>query len=46
MATIDLGLIPSPKFSEILDIVYEKQLNGEIKTKEDAFVYLPKIINS
>ncbi|CUV65051.1 Multifunctional CCA protein [Sulfurovum sp. enrichment culture clone C5] len=43
---IDLGLIPSPKFSEILDIVYEKQLNGEIKTKEDAFVYLPKIINS
>jgi len=43
---IDLGLIPSPKFSEILDIVYEKQLSGEIKSKEDAFVYLSKIINS
>lgn len=43
---IDLGLMPSPKFSDILHQMYEKQLNGEIKTKEDAIIYLSKIINS
>jgi hypothetical protein len=26
--------------------MYEKQLNGEVKTKEEAIIYLSKIINS
>ncbi|MDD5549477.1 MAG: hypothetical protein PHI79_07800, partial [Sulfurovaceae bacterium] len=43
---IDLGLEPSPKFSEILHQMYEKQLNGEIKSKEEAIICLSKIINS
>jgi len=33
---IALGLKPSPKFKEILAYVYKLQLNGEIKTKEEA----------
>lgn len=42
---IDLELMPSQKFSEILHQMYEKQLNGEVKTKEEAIIYLSKIIN-
>lgn len=42
---IDLELMPSQKFSEILHKMYEKQLNGEVKTKEEAIIYLSKIIN-
>ena len=33
---IDLGLAPSPKFSEILDAVYELQLDGNITCIEEA----------
>ncbi|CAN5322680.1 hypothetical protein BH20ACI1_BH20ACI1_24280 [soil metagenome] len=33
---IELGLKPSPKFKEILDAVYEKQLDGKIDKLEDA----------
>lgn len=39
------GLKPSKQFGEILHQIYNKQLNGEIKSKEDAFLYLSKIIN-
>ncbi len=42
---IDFGLEPSKYFGEILDKIYEKQLSGEIKSKEDAFLCLSKIIN-
>lgn len=42
---IDLELMPSQKFSEILHKMYEKQLNVEVKTKEEAIIYLSKIIN-
>ncbi|MBD3807572.1 MAG: hypothetical protein IE880_02515, partial [Epsilonproteobacteria bacterium] len=42
---IESGLEPSKCFGEILDKIYEKQLSGEIKSKEDAFLYLSKIIN-
>lgn len=42
---IESGLEPSKYFGEILDKIYEKQLSGEIKSKEDAFLYLSKIIN-
>ena len=33
---IDLGMAPSPEFSRILDAVYERQLDGEITSLEDA----------
>ncbi len=33
---IALGLTPSPRFKEILDAVYEKQLDGEVTTLEEA----------
>ena len=33
---IELGLTPSPRFSEILDAVYELQLDGKINNLDDA----------
>jgi tRNA nucleotidyltransferase (CCA-adding enzyme) len=33
---IELGLKPSPKFGEILDAVYEMQLDGKIETVDEA----------
>ena len=33
---IELGLKPSPRFKEILDSVYEKQLDGQITTLDQA----------
>lgn len=33
---IDLGYSPGPLFKEILDYVYDKQLNGEIDNRDDA----------
>ena len=36
------GFSPSPKFKEILDKVYEAQLEGRIKTKEEALVFIEK----
>ena len=33
---IELGLKPSPQFKEILDAVYEKQLDGQIRDLEEA----------
>jgi tRNA nucleotidyltransferase (CCA-adding enzyme) len=33
---IELGLQPSPKFKEILDAVYEMQLDGKIKNLDEA----------
>jgi len=44
---IELGLEPSPKFTEILDAVYELQLDGKIagldEAKEEANQMLKKI---
>jgi hypothetical protein len=31
-----LGLEPSPKFKQILDAVYEMQLDGKVKTLDEA----------
>ena len=39
---IDLGLIPSPRFKEILDAVYAQQLNGGLSSKEEALSYVQK----
>ena len=33
---IELGLEPSPKFGEILDAVYEMQLDGKIINLDEA----------
>ena len=33
---IDLGLEPSPRFREILDAIYEQQLDGEISDLDEA----------
>ncbi|MBI4243389.1 MAG: CCA tRNA nucleotidyltransferase [Planctomycetes bacterium] len=41
---IGLGLKPGPVFSKILDEVYDKQLEGKVKTREQALSYLKKFI--
>ncbi|HEY8562639.1 MAG TPA: HD domain-containing protein [Pyrinomonadaceae bacterium] len=41
---IDLGLNPSPKFKTILDAVYEKQLDGQITTLEEATAEAKRLI--
>ena len=42
---IDLGLEPSPKFKEILDGVYAKQIEGKLTSKEEALVYVKEYID-
>jgi len=37
---IALGLEPSKRFKQLLNEVYEQQISGEIKTKEEAIEYL------
>ena len=39
---ITLGLKPSPKFKEILNKIYQMQLDGEIKNKNQALEYINK----
>lgn len=41
---IEFGLKPSPQFKEILDKVFEKQLDGKIKNLEEAKDYAKKIL--
>ena len=41
---IALGLTPSPQFKEILEAVYEKQLDGQISTVEEAIQEAAKIL--
>ncbi|MBA2735505.1 MAG: HD domain-containing protein, partial [Pyrinomonadaceae bacterium] len=42
---IELGLKPSPQFKEILDAVYEKQLDGQITSLNEAILAVKKIID-
>lgn len=37
---IALGFTPSPKFKEILDELYAKQLDGEIRSREEGLEYI------
>jgi poly(A) polymerase len=37
---IELGLTPGPLFGEILGAVEEMQLEGDLKTKEEALVWV------
>ncbi|QQS41185.1 MAG: HD domain-containing protein [Acidobacteriota bacterium] len=41
---IEMGLTPSPEFGEIIDAVFEKQLDGEVTTLEEAVAEAKKII--
>lgn len=41
---IDLGMEPSPRFKQILDTVYELQLDGKVTTIEDAIEEGKKLI--
>ncbi|HLM02020.1 MAG TPA: HD domain-containing protein, partial [Pyrinomonadaceae bacterium] len=41
---IELGLKPSPQFKEILDAVYEMQLDGKITGEEEAVAEARKLI--
>ncbi|MCF6245304.1 MAG: HD domain-containing protein, partial [Sulfurovum sp.] len=43
---IDLGLEPSPKFKEILDEVYQQQVEGKVTTKEEALSYVKGNFNN
>ena len=39
---IALGFMPSPKFKKILDSIYDLQLEGTLKSKDEALVYIKK----
>jgi poly(A) polymerase len=41
---IEMGLKPGPIFSRLLDSVYEEQLEGVLRTKEDAVEYVRKLL--
>lgn len=41
---IEMGLKPSPEFGEIIDAVFEMQLDGEVTTLEEAVAEAKKII--
>ena len=43
---LELGLQPGPQVGEILRQVYEKQLDGEIRTVEEAIEAATRILNS
>ncbi|HEX8196684.1 MAG TPA: HD domain-containing protein [Pyrinomonadaceae bacterium] len=43
---IELGLKPSPQFKEILDAVYEMQLDERVRNPEEAIVEARKIIEN
>jgi tRNA nucleotidyltransferase (CCA-adding enzyme) len=40
---VELGLEPSPKFKEILDTVYEMQLDGNVTSLQDALAEAKKL---
>jgi tRNA nucleotidyltransferase (CCA-adding enzyme) len=43
---LELGLQPGPQVGEILRQVYEKQLDGEIRTVAEAIEAATRILNS
>ena len=43
---IELGLQPSPKFGEITNAVYELQLDGKVKSLDDAIEAAKKMISN
>ena len=43
---IDLGMRPGTKMGELLKVVYEKQLDGEITTTEAAIEYASQLLKA
>src|SRR5687768_10956999 len=43
---IDLGLEPSPQFKQILDAVYELQLDGKVETLDEAMTEAKRILEA
>jgi tRNA nucleotidyltransferase (CCA-adding enzyme) len=41
---LELGMLPGPPVGEILRQVYERQLDGEIRTVEEAIEAAKKVI--
>ncbi len=37
---LDMGFKPGPKFGEIIKLVFEMQLKGEVRNKEEAIFYI------
>ncbi|MDT8338027.1 MAG: CCA tRNA nucleotidyltransferase [Sulfurimonas sp.] len=43
---LELGIEPSPLFSEILNEAYEAQMHGKFKNRKDALLWLKEYLNS
>jgi tRNA nucleotidyltransferase (CCA-adding enzyme) len=43
---IDLGMTPGPKIGELLKLLYEKQLDGEITTTDEAITLASQILRA
>ncbi|HUR99059.1 MAG TPA: HD domain-containing protein, partial [Pyrinomonadaceae bacterium] len=43
---IELGLKPSPQFKQIIDAVYEMQLDGKVQNPDDAFAEAKRLLES
>ena len=41
---VAMGLKPSPRFKELLDAVFEAQLDGKVVRKDDAIEYVKRLI--
>jgi poly(A) polymerase len=39
------GLVPGPRFAEILESVREAQATGEVTTRDEALDYLKKVLH-
>jgi len=42
---IELGIEPSPKFKEILDVIYFEQLEGKVLKKDEALTFVKNYLN-
>ncbi len=43
---IELGLEPSPRFGEILDAVYEEQIRGNVKVRDEALRFVERKLDT
>jgi tRNA nucleotidyltransferase (CCA-adding enzyme) len=43
---IAMGLKPSPQFKELIDSVYQAQLDGEIRKRQEALEYIKQMIGT
>ena len=43
---LDLGLTPGPRIGEVLKVIYERQLDGEVTTLEQGLVLAASVIGN